>query len=59
MSAQMSKHFLVKKVLKGVAVAMGVAILVLNILRVLTPDTQTALVGIGLTTLAIAGLQEE
>jgi hypothetical protein len=59
MSAQLPARFLIKRVLKGVAVAMGVAILVMNILHVLTPETQTALLGIGLTALAVAALQDE
>jgi hypothetical protein len=58
-STQLPTRFLIKRVLKGVAAAMGVAILVMNVLGVLTPATQTALLGIGLTALAIAALQEE
>lgn len=44
--------------LKGIAVAMGVAVIVLNILGTLTADNGLNLLGIGLTALAIAALQK-
>ena len=53
----MNKNLL-DTVFKGVALAMGVAVIVLNILGSLTTDTAVSLLGIGLTALAIAGLQK-
>ena len=44
--------------LKGIAVAMGIAVIVLNILGTLTVDNGLNLLGIGLTALAIAALQK-
>jgi hypothetical protein len=44
--------------LKGIAVAMGVAVIVLNILGTLIADNGLNLLGIGLTALAIAALQK-
>jgi hypothetical protein len=44
--------------LKGIAVAMGVAVIVLNILGTLTTETAITLLSIGLIALAIAALQE-
>jgi hypothetical protein len=45
--------------LKGIAVAMGVAVIVLNILGTLTNGTAISLLSIGLTALAIASLQKQ
>ena len=45
--------------LKGIAVAMGVAVIVLNILGTLNANTAVTLLGIGLAALAIAALQKE
>ena len=45
--------------LKAVALGMGVAVIVLNVLGTLTVDTAVMLLGIGLTALALAGLQKE
>jgi hypothetical protein len=45
--------------LKGIAVAMGVAVIVLNILGTLNANTAVNLLGIGLAALAIAALQKE
>ena len=42
----------------GVALAMGVAVVVLNILGSLTVDTAVTLLGIGLAVLALARLQK-
>jgi hypothetical protein len=46
-------------ILNGIAVAMGVAVVVLNILGTLTISTAVTLLGIGLTVIAIAGLQNQ
>ncbi len=45
--------------LKGIAVAMGIAVIVLNTLGTLTTVTAIPMLGIGLTVLAIAALQNE
>jgi hypothetical protein len=44
--------------LKGIAVAMGVAVIVLNTLGTLTTDTAITLLGIGLIALAIQSMQK-
>lgn len=44
-------------VLKSIAVAMGVAVIVLNVLNSLPVNTAITLLGIGLAALAIAALQ--
>jgi hypothetical protein len=49
---------IISLVLKGVAVAMGVAVLVLNILGTLSTDTAVTLLGLGLTALGIEALQK-
>ncbi len=43
---------------KGVALAMGVAVIVLNILGTLTPSSAVGLLGIGLAALALASLEK-
>ena len=43
--------------LKGIAVAMGIAVIILNILGTLTNDTVANLLGIGVIALGIAALQ--
>jgi len=53
----MNKNLL-DTVFKAVALGMGVAVIVLNILGSLTVDTAVTLLGIGLTALAIVGLQK-
>jgi hypothetical protein len=53
----MNKH-LVTTVLKAVAVAMGIAVIVTSILGVLTSQTADMLLGIGLFALAIAAMQK-
>jgi hypothetical protein len=53
----MNKH-LVNTVLKAVAVAMGIAVIVTSILGVLTSQTADMLLGIGLFALAITALQK-
>jgi len=45
--------------LKGIAVAMGVAVIVLNILGTLNANSALSMLGIGLAALAIAALQKE
>lgn len=45
--------------LKGLALAMGVAVIVLNTLSALTATTGIALLSLGLTALALAALQKE
>lgn len=49
---------IVSTVFKAVAVAMGVAVIVLNILGTLTVEGSVNLLAIGLTALAIASLQK-
>jgi len=49
---------LLDTIFKAVALGMGVAVIVLNILGSLTVDTAVTLLGIGLTCLAIASLQK-
>jgi hypothetical protein len=46
-------------VFKGIAVAMGVCVVVTNILGVAAVETQTLLLGIGLASLAITALDSE
>ncbi|HSG41805.1 MAG TPA: hypothetical protein VLA72_01505 [Anaerolineales bacterium] len=48
----------VDTVLKAVALAMGVAVIVLNTLDSLSADTAMTLLGLGVAALAIAGLQK-
>lgn len=50
---------LLTTIFKAVALGMGVAVIVLNILGTLTVETAVSLLGIGLTALALAGLQKE
>jgi hypothetical protein len=49
---------LLKTALNGVALAVGVAIIVMQILGSLGIGTATTLLGVGLTALALAGLQK-
>lgn len=44
--------------LKGIAVAMGVAVIVINILGALTMNSAFNLLGIGMVALGIAALQK-
>lgn len=53
----MNKNLL-DTIFKAVALGLGVAIVTLNALGSLTVDTAITLLGIGLTCLAIAGLQK-
>ncbi len=50
---------IVNLVLKAVAVAMGVAVVVLSILGTAAPNTLITLLGIGLFTLALWAMQSE
>jgi hypothetical protein len=50
---------LLTTVFKAVALGMGVAVIVLNILGSLTVNTAVTLLGIGVAALALAGLQKE
>ena len=54
----MNKNLL-KTIYNGIVVAMGVAVVVLNIVNPLTLTAATSLPGIGVTALGIAGLQKE
>ena len=44
--------------LKGIGVAMGIAVIVLNILGTLTVDTAISLLSIGVTALGLAAFQK-
>ncbi len=59
MQAQSSNRKLANLIFKGVAVAMGVAVVVLQILGVAMTSTLFTLLGIGLFTLAVSALQQE
>jgi hypothetical protein len=52
------KKNLLKTIFSGIAVAMGVASIVMNILGVLSTGTAINLLSLGLTALAIAALQK-
>ena len=54
----MNKNLL-KTIFYGIAVAMGIAVVVLNIVNPLTLAGATSLLGIGVLALGIAGLQKE
>ena len=54
----MNKNLL-KTIFNGVAMAMGVAVVVLNIVSPLSMTGATSLLGIGVAALGIAGLQKE
>lgn len=49
---------LIPTIFKAVALATGVAVIVLNILGTLTVTTAVTLLGVGLTALAIVALQK-
>ncbi len=53
----MNKNLL-STIFNGIAVAMGVAVVVLNIVNPLTLTNATTLLGIGVLALGIAGLQK-
>jgi quinol-cytochrome oxidoreductase complex cytochrome b subunit len=50
---------LLTTIFKAVALGMGVAVIVLNVLGTLTVETAVSMLSIGLTALALAGLQKE
>lgn len=50
---------LLKTIFNGVAVAMGIAIIVMNIVNPLSLTGATSLLGIGVAALAVANLQKE
>ncbi len=50
---------LISTILKGIAVAMGIAVIVLNLLGTLGTSTAFNLLGLGLAALAIAALRKE
>jgi hypothetical protein len=50
---------LVSTILKGIAIAMAIAVIVLNLLGTLGTTTAFNLLGLGLAALAIAALQKE
>jgi hypothetical protein len=53
----MDKH-VVPTVLKAIAVAMGIAVIVTSILGILAPQTANLMLGFGLFALAITALQK-
>ncbi len=59
METNKSSRGLVETVFKAVAVGTGVAVIVLNILKSASPDTQLMLLGIGLAALAISSLDKQ
>lgn len=50
---------LVNLVLRAIAVAMGIAVVVMQILHTLVPDTAVTLLGLGLLSLALAAMQPQ
>jgi hypothetical protein len=54
----MNKNLL-KTIFHGIAIAMGVAVVVLNIVDPLSSADATSLLGIGVAALGMAGLQKE
>ncbi len=51
------KNNLLRTILNGLAVAMGIAVVVLNILNILTANAAFSLLGLGVAAVAIAALQ--
>jgi len=54
----MKNQPIVTTVLKAIAVAMGIAVIVTSILGVLAPQTADLLLGIGLFALALTAMQK-
>jgi hypothetical protein len=54
METTSNRQGLMNTIFKGIAVAMGIAVIVLGILGTLATATATTLLGIGLTALALA-----
>jgi hypothetical protein len=50
---------LLRTIFHGVAMAMGIAVVVLNIVDPLSITSATSLLGIGVAALGLAGLQKE
>jgi energy-converting hydrogenase Eha subunit A len=50
---------LLRTIFNGVALAMGIAVIVLNLLGTLTTETAITLLSIGVAALGMAGLQKE
>ena len=48
---------LINLILRAIAVALSIAVIVLQTLHTLTPDTAVTLLGLGLFSLALAALQ--
>lgn len=53
------KGNLLRTIFNGVALAMGVAVFVLNIVNPLSLADATSMLGLGLAALGVAGLQKE
>lgn len=53
------KGNLLRTIFNGVALAMGVAVFVLNIINPLSLADATSMLGLGLAALGVAGLQKE
>jgi hypothetical protein len=58
METQQNTRRIVNIALKGIAVAMAVAVIVLNILGTLTPGTAVTLLSLGLAAVAVAVLEK-
>jgi hypothetical protein len=59
METSKTKSNLINFIFKGLAMAMGIAVIVLNILRAAPVDTQLLLLGLGLACLAISALERD
>jgi hypothetical protein len=57
METSKTNRNLINQIFKGVAVALAIAVVVLNILKTAPVDTQLILLGLGLGCLAISSLQ--
>ena len=49
---------IIKISMRGIAMAMGIAVIVMSTLQTLEVDTGVSMIGLGLTALALATLQE-
>jgi hypothetical protein len=59
METKKSTQNLINTIFIAVALAMGVAVVVLNLLKVMPADSQTLLLGFGLALLAVASLSQQ
>jgi hypothetical protein len=59
METSKTNRNLITLIFKGVAVAVGIAVIILNILKTAPADTQLMLLGLGLACLAISSLQRD